>query len=131
MIMHICDVDFTLARPALLPLLCAFFNCVLGPALLPKTFPLVDPATAVHLLLLANFSLWLHFIWNASQSPADLAGGRACVVDATRCTDWGVAVAQPQCLMLCFLSLFFRCFFLSFFFHQFLRSLPCSAFVAS
>jgi hypothetical protein len=67
MIMHICDVDFTLARPALLPLLAAFFNCVVGPSLLPKTFPLVDPALAVHLLLLANFSMWLHFIWNASQ----------------------------------------------------------------
>jgi ethanolaminephosphotransferase len=80
MVAHICDEEYIIARPALLPLLLAFANCVAGPALAPKLFPLVDPAIVVHLLLACNFSMWLHFVTNAILEITSLLGIRCFVI---------------------------------------------------
>jgi len=80
MVAHICDEEYAILRPALLPLLLAYANCVAGPLLAPKLFPLLSPDTVVYLLLAANFSLWFHFIANAILEITALLGIRCFVI---------------------------------------------------
>ena len=68
MVAHICDEDFRAPRKALLPLLAAWTNGLVGPIALPNVFPIIDDDIALYALLAANFAIWLHFVWNASQS---------------------------------------------------------------
>ncbi len=64
MVAHICDEEYRLARPALLPLIAAFTNCVVLPHLLNQS-PLIDPELTIYILLATNFALWFHFVFNS------------------------------------------------------------------
>jgi hypothetical protein len=87
MVAHVCDEDYVLLRPALIPLILAYTNCVAGPAFLPKLFPVLSPHVCILLLLAAHFSLWFHFICNAILEISSLLGIRCFVITSKKDKD--------------------------------------------
>lgn len=80
MIYHICDTDYHVHRPAILPLAAGWINIVGGPALMPEVFPLISAEHTLHLVLLANFCTWFYFIANAIREITALLDIRCFVI---------------------------------------------------
>ena len=91
MIYHICDTDYHVHRPALLPLMLGWINIVGGPAFFPHVFPLISAEHTLQMVLALNFATWFYFIANAIREITALLDIR-CFVITNRKED---AVAAP------------------------------------